>query len=221
MSEASGATSTEISDGGANGKPDTVPKADHQRVLDDMMKFKKNFNDAAKENGDLKARLEALEKTKSETTGDFKSLYEKEKIARDELNGKYEGLKSSMVLTEKYKAASAALIKAGMNPEAMKLLDKEDFNEIEVEATSQGRFIPHGVDLYVDKFKKEFPFAFQTGKPPTMNGGGGSGGTTTSGEDVTPAKLFEIEQECKKKKDMKPYYEALEKYKKSKQKNVS
>jgi hypothetical protein len=197
---------------------ETVSKSDHQRALDDMIKYKKAASENEKVAADLKARLEALEKSKSESTGDFKTLYEQEKSARGELQGKYEGLKTSMVVTEKHKAASAALLKAGMSPEAMKILDREQFNEIEIEHTSQGRMITHGVDLYVDKFKKEYPFAFPAGKPPTLNNGGGTLPVTDT-EEMTPARLFEIEQECKKTKNMKPYYEAVEKFKKSRMKN--
>lgn len=220
MPEASGATSNESTNGGANSgentTSETVSKSDHQRVIDDMMKFKKNFNDTTKERDDLKARLEALEKAGKESSGDFKSLSEQYKTAADEWKSKYDGLKGSMVITEKHKAASSALLKAGMSPDALKILEKESFEDIEVEATSQGRFITHGVDLYVDKFKKEYPFAFPTAKPPTINMGGGSGNTDS--EALTPAKLFDIEVECRKKKDMKPYYEALKKYQEQKTK---
>jgi hypothetical protein len=222
--ESSGANSNGNAGGGAQGGNtntiESVSKADHQRVLDDMMKFKKNFNDTAKENEDLKARLEALEKAGKESSGDFKSLAEQYKNTADEWKGKYDGLKGSIVINEKHKAASQALLKAGMKADALKILEKEDFKDIEVEATTSGRFLVHGVDLFVDKFKKEYPFAFGTGEAPVVNTGGG-GSSNDHGDELTPKRLHEIEIECRKKNDMNPYYEAVKKYSAQKAKKLN
>jgi hypothetical protein len=214
-------TSTTSADGGAKGgatdnQNKQVAFEDHKRALDDLHRFKQKAFDAEKAASDLKARLEAFDKTQKESQGDFKSLSEQYKTSADEWKSKYEGLKGTMVLTEKYKAASQALLKAGMKPEALKILEKDEFKDLEVEATTSGRFIVHGTDLYVDKFKQEFPFAFGTGQPPTINNGGGGAGA--SEEMITPAKLLEIERAAKAKGDMTEYHKAFKKYAEQRQK---
>ncbi len=222
----SGATTPENTNGGANGgdhdkdKKKVIAPEDHERALSDLNKFKKERDDAKRAADDFKARLEALEKTKAESAGDFKSLYEQQKAANEEMKTKYEGLKSSMVLTQKHAAASSALAKAGLKPEFFQFLEKEEFTEMEVESTSQGRFLVHGSELLVDNWKKRFPSAFGSGTPPTFNGGGGGAGGAGEDGDLTPAKLFEIEQACKKKGDMKPYDQAYEKYVQQKKKKM-
>lgn len=202
-------------DGG--GGAETVAKADHDRALADLHKFKSEAKAKETELADLKARLEAIETEKKTSTGDFKSLYEQSQSSANEWKSKYEGLKGSMVITEKHKAATAALVKAGIHAEALSMLDHEKFEGMEVEATSQGRFIVHGADLFAESFKKKYAFAFGKGAPPVVNAGGGSGGGSEGG-DLNPTRLFEIEQECKKKGDMKPYREAVTRYMEQKRK---
>lgn len=214
MSAESGATAG--ANGGANGDQDSgsknvVAKEDHDRALSDLQRFKKQAQDVQKERDDFKARLEALEKQKTESSGDFKSLYEAQLEAYNELKGKNEALKGSMILSEKYKTASSALAKAGIAPEALKILDKEDFKDMEVEFTTQGRMLVHGAETFVDRFKKEYPFAFPTGKAPQINTGGGSSGAADAAE-LTASSLYELEKKCKAKGDMTEYNAAIQKY---------
>jgi hypothetical protein len=205
--------------GGAGGE--TVSKADHQRALDDMHKFKKLAVDTEKERNDLKTRLEALERDKKTADGDFKGLYETTKARLDEIEAEKKKLKDSMVLTQKHSAVQSALVKAGFKSEFLPLLDKESFDEVVFEATSAGRFLVTGADIFVDQYRKRYPSAFEAAKPPIINTGGGSDGSAGGDSDLTPGKLFTIEQECKKKGNMQPYYEAIKKYQEQKKKSAS
>lgn len=197
---------------------DSVTKEEHEKVMGELNRQKNLFGSLQKERDDFKSRLEAIEKKKSEDSGDFKNLYEAEKKNREELEGKYQGLKTSMVVSEKHKAASAALVKAGIAADMLQILDSEGFEDLQHEATTQGRILIHGVDLFVDKFKKRFPSAFPKGSAPPINTGGGGSPPPGDGEEMTGAKLFQIEQECKRKNDMKPYYEAHKKFLEQKKK---
>lgn len=190
----------------------TVPKDDFDKLATEAATYKKTLQTIQSDYDALKSKIEESERKAKETGGDFKSLYEQEKNARAESESKLTKLKESMILTQKYKAANEALVKAGLRPEAIKLLDKEDFADLEVEHTSQGRMLVHGADLFVDKFKKEYPFAFAEQKPPTMNSGGGSG--SSSGGDISVADLLAAEK--KFGSGSKEYLDTFEKYKKAK-----
>lgn len=184
----------------------TVKPEDHAKVLSDLQKIRQ-------ENEALKNEKATAEQKRLAETNDFKSLYEQEKTARTELKTKYEKLKGNVEYNEKFKAVQTALVTAGVKAEALKILEKETLSEVIVEKTSEGRMLVQGVDLYVDKFKKDYAFAFDTKKVDKINGGGGSGGTESSG-DMTAAKLFEIE---KSKGTKSPeYLSALEQYRKIK-----
>lgn len=183
MGDASGAASgndPNANNGGAGGgdpkKDEVVPKADHQRALDDMHKFKKLASDAEKERNDLKTRLEALENAKKTEAGDFKGLYESTKAKLDEIEAEKKRLKDSMVLTQKHSAVQTALSKSGFKPEFMPLLDKETFDDVVFEMTNQGRMIVTGADNFVDQYRKKYPSAFEAAKAPVVNTGGGKDG---------------------------------------------
>lgn len=217
-SESSGAANN-AADSGANGGQDntqrTVAFEDHKRALDDLHKFKTQAREYESKLSELQTKLESRSKEELEGQGNFKTLYEQEKQARAELEKKYGGLKESITYNEKFKAANAALAKAGLRPEALKILERESLEALEVEATSQGRFLVHGVDLFVDNFKKSFPFAFQDQKPPTVNSGGGASGSMGD-DELTPAYMVKLE-----KTDRAKYLELLPKFLEQRKKKMA
>lgn len=158
---------------GDGGNPDVIPKTEFDKVSVELTKLRKMAADVQKERDELKSRFEALETKKNEDGGDFKKIADTYKAKLEETEAKLNSFKGSVIVNEKHKAASAALVKAGLLPEALRLLDKEEFNDIEVEVTNTGRFIPHGVDIFVENFKKSNPYAFAKAQPPTVNNGSG------------------------------------------------
>lgn len=142
-------------------------------------------------------KLKDIEKAKLEGSGDFKKLWEDERKLREESESKLTELKSNFVLTQKHIAAKDAFIKAGMNPEAMKLLDRESFDDLDV-SVNDSRFEVKGTETLVAKWKQEFPFMFKTEKTaPHVNTGGTGGGNPSNTGPMTAAKLFEIERKSK------------------------
>jgi hypothetical protein len=188
---------------------DVIPKAEYEKLSAEFNRIKKTAVDTQAERDDLKARLEALEHKKTEDGGDFKKLAETYKSKLDETEQKLNSFKSNVIVNEKHKAASAALVKAGLLPEALRLLDKEDFADIEVEVTNNGRFLSHGVDIFVENFKKSNPYAFAKASPPKVNNG--SGGRQTEGDSDAPELTHEYMYELEKK-DPKKWREMWPKF---------
>lgn len=201
-----------------------IKPEDHQRALDDMHKFKRQAAEFEAKFNELSTQLSELKKNDLKGKEDYKALWEASEAEKNSLKAETTKLKQSVVLTEKFKAAQSALMTAGLKKEALKILERETFDEIVVEWTSEGRILTNGVDTFVDKFKKEFPFAFQSAAAPTFNGGGGGGSGGSGGEEITPAKIIELEMKMKtpgsKQEDKDAYYAAVKTYQEQKKKKA-
>ena len=161
-------------------------------------------------------RIQEVEKAKLEGSGDFKKLWEQERIMREELESKLTETKSSFVLTQKHFAAKDALIKAGLLPEALKMLDKETFDSIDV-AIQNDRFEVKGTETLVAQWKQEYPFLFKNEKSaPNVNTGGTSGKAGPTGA-VTADELYKIERKFGGRSD--EYKTAVLQFAQSKVKN--
>lgn len=209
---------------GGTGKGDEgkhVSRADHQRALDDMHRFKSEARKSQEKLDALAAEVAAAKAAKDHEAGNFKSLYEQSEAARIEEKKTTETLKRSVITSERARAAFPKLKAAGLRDDAHGLLDKlqTELEEIEVEATSSGRFICHGVDLFVEKVKKDYGFAFGSIKAPRTNSGGGSGGGGGGNgkRSWTPDDIVKLEREGKRKGDMTAYRTAVAEYNEQKQ----
>lgn len=68
-------------------------------------------------------KLNDAEAAKLEASGNFKKLWEEERKQREELETKLKANTSAFVETHRRAAAKDALIKAGLRPDAIKLID--------------------------------------------------------------------------------------------------
>lgn len=146
------------------------------------------------EKADLAKKAADLERAKAEGAGDFKSLWEVERKQREELEAKLQDTTAAFIQTQKHAAAKDALVKAGLNPDAMRILDKESFDELQVEIQDK-RMQVLGTETLVEKWRKEYGFLFKNERPtPTVNTGGTGNGANFSGGEITAQKLYEIER---------------------------
>ncbi len=182
--------------------------ADDKTIVDDksaeFAKLNADLETERKERATLKKELDAIKADKLKEKEDYKTLFEQSEASKKEIQEKHDGLKSKVVYNEKYKAVSAKLLESGLKKEAMKILDKESLDDVKVEFTSEGRINVLGADLFAEKFKKDFAFAFEQKKAPNVNGGGGGsgggGGNETSDDDLLTAEnMFKLERSDKKK----------------------
>lgn len=173
------------------------PPADPTAILEMQTTLKKMQTDLAnakKEADEFKRKAAELEKAKAEGAGDFKTLWEQERKLREEFEAKYQDTTSAFLQTQKHSAATEALVKAGLMPDAMKILDKETFDELQVEI-NEGRMKVNGVETLVSKWKQDYPFLFKNERPaPNVNTGGTGGGAAPSAGEITATKLYEIER---------------------------
>lgn len=172
----------------------TINPEDHKRALDDMHKFKNRWRESQDAMAKLQSELESFKKQQLTDKEDYKSLYEQQVEQNQNLKSSYDKLKGNLLHSERYRAVLPKLQQAGLRSEALKLIDAANLDDLPVEATSSGRFLVEGVDTFVEQFKQDYPFAFESKKPPRVDGGGGA---TNPGDDgkMTPAKLLEIEKQ--------------------------
>lgn len=188
---------------------------DHKRAIDDMHKYKAQARQLEAERETLKRQFEEAGLKQKE---DFKTLYEKEKEMRLDAESKFRSTLESVVYNEKFKAASQALIKSGLKPEAIKIVARDELKDIVVETTSEGRFLVNGVETFVDYFKREHPYAFQQVQASNINGNGGV--VSVESSQVTPAMILEAESLYKKdpnnREKKEKYLTLIAKYKSQK-----
>jgi hypothetical protein len=186
-------------------KGETVAKADHQRALDDLARFKKEARTLKQRNDELDKRLKALEKGKTPDGEDWKKKYED----AEEKNSR---LKQNFVDGEKYKALVPALHALGLRKGGEKLIDLIDLEDLEVEMTDRGRVTILNVEDFAKKVKRDNDWAFDAKKSSKVNSGGGgdSGGNRTV--EWTAEKLVEYERECKRKGEPEKYKKAYQQF---------
>lgn len=197
---------------GQERKPKAISWDDHQRAIRDLHKFKDKSRTLENEVQTLKSSFESLRAKALKDQEDYKTLYESEaekaKLKDQEINK----LKTSVIYNERYRAAMPALKEAGLLDSALNLLDHLDLSEIEVEGTSNGRFLTNGVDSFVKQVRERYPYAFQQKKVLGVNSGGGGHARPTDQVQWTAEKLVALERECRKKGDMQPYKAAHQEY---------
>lgn len=179
-----------------------IDPKDHQRALDDMMKYKK----ASQEVEALREEKRSWEQQQMKQKGLDKELAEK---LEKELNKEREEknrLKNSLIVNQKYEAVRAAAIKAGILPEAESDLEMLDLEDLSSELTTKGRVLVHGADEFMEKVKKTKPHWFKGGSEVKFNGGG------TGGDKSETAPLTMKDIAALKYKDKKKYDEELAKY---------
>lgn len=163
---------------------------DHARAIDDLKKFKGKSKDLETKLSQLTTELEEIKSGKLKEQNDFKSLYEQATNKNKDWESRFNKMKESVHYSEKYRAAQSALASMGMKKDAYKMLDKERFDDIIVEHTSEGRMLLSGIDEFASKFKEEYPFAFEEKKSTKVNGGGG--GSAKDEGDIDVLKLDQL-----------------------------
>lgn len=190
---------------GNKGGGETVSRADHERVLKDMHRFKT-------ESTELANRLKALETDALTKTNDFKGLYEREKAAREAAEKEKENLRGFMVHNERFNAVKDEATKRGLRPEALKDLELVELDGLPTEVTSKGRIIVDGAASLVAKLQNDRPHWFGAAKPPVVNpGGGASPGVGGDGGKKPPTvqDLVKAEQDMKRGKITKEQFHTV------------
>jgi hypothetical protein len=169
-----------------------IDPADHDRAIQDMLKFKARAKAAEEKLENLSNEVAELKTASLQDKEDYKALYEAEVQAHKETKRRADGLKQNVSYSEKHRAVYPALKRAGLLDEAEKLLTESELDKLELEVTSSGRFNVIGIDTFVESFKNEYPFAFKNSQPPIINSGGNSNSIPPN-KKITPQMVVAAE----------------------------
>ena len=176
-------------------KPDerVINAADHDRAVQDMLKYKSGMRESNDKITQLESTIEEMKAANLKERDDYKSLYETEVDNHNTTKSRAQNLQDSFYTTQKHSSIYPALKKAGLRDDAEKILESISYDSLEVETTSEGRVFVNGVETFVEKFKADYPFAFEQRSAPTVNSAGGNSGNLTPTK-ITPAYVIEVEK---------------------------
>ena len=189
---------------------ETVLKSDHKRVLDDMHRYKRDWQEE-------KNKRTGLETKQLADDNNHKELYEREKTLREQGDSELESERKANRKDRAYNAVRAAAIKAGLRNEAD--LDLLDYSDVQVDKTESGRYEIRGVDDKVESLKRDRPHWFKSKDLPNFNAGGTGGGrrTDTKEPELTPSKVIQLEKQYKREGTPEKITELYKKYREQKQ----
>ncbi len=134
----------------------TVSREQFERVSKDMHRFKEEAKAA-------KLKAEELERQRLKEANDYKTLYEQERQAKEELAQKQERLTQATIYDKKHSAVVAAFKAKGLRKEAEIDVENLSLDELQIETTSTGRINVLGVDEFVERQKQLRPHWFKSG----------------------------------------------------------
>lgn len=188
---------------GGKGKGEYVSRADHERALADLNRFKKAAEKAAQEKKDAEtARLKK--------ENDYKTLAEQKEQEAKEAREEADRLKSSYVNDRKFNAVRQQCETLGLRPEAISDLESLDLEDIQIETTSTGKINVLGADRFAKALKAKKPHWFADKAAPKVNTNGQR--ILDSGDTLTAKDLLKLQAEGQKSGDMSKYYEAHKKF---------
>lgn len=194
-----------------DGQTKAVPLDVHKKVLNDYHSLKSQVRDQSTRLEQALGTIESLKAQGMREKEDYKGLADSYKAKYEEAEGKVQRMRDGLFQSQRHQAVYPLLKRAGLRDEAEGLIDMYDWSGIEVDLTSSGRFDVQGVEPAIEAFKEKFSYAFERPKAPRVNGSTGGGGIPGDGE-LTPAKIVQIEDECRKKGDMTAYHAAVRRY---------
>ena len=178
-----------------------VDYSDHKRALDDLHKYKSRSKDTLSELEAAKQRLAEMEKNALAEKEDFKGLYESAKTELEKERDLRRQQAEYVSYNEKRRALMPELQKRNLAPEGVKMLDdlleRSRLDDLQLETTSDGRFLVEGVDTYADKLQRDYPLLFKPNAAPNVNTHLGQGDPQMPSR-LTPQVVIETEMKAKR-----------------------
>lgn len=184
-------------------KADHVSRADHERALADLQKFKR---EAAK----LKEEKENEKTNKLKEQNQWKEIAEQREREAKEAREESERIRNSYVGERKFNAVRGKCEALGLRPEAISDLEMLDLEEIQIETTNTGKINVLGADRFAQRLKTLKPHWFADKTPPNVNTKGAR--INDNGGVLTAADLIAAEREGRKSGDMSKYHELHAKF---------
>jgi hypothetical protein len=181
----------------------TVSKAEFDKVLSDMHKYKKTLREI--ESNKKTAELQAL-KEKQE----WQKIAEMKEQEANEFREQKEKLTKAVVTDKKMSAVREAAMKAGILDSALDDIDLLAWNDVEVETTSTGRINVNGAEDAIKRLKMTKPHWF--GKPTTKVNSKIPDVNNQKTDVVTLEKLNKLRKDAMQSGDYSVYEPAFKAY---------
>ncbi len=206
--ENDGAGNENNNGGGAAGdtqKPivDVVARADHERALADLQKFKR-------EAAELKKERETLNTNKMKEQNQWKELAEKHEKEANDAREEAAKIRDSFLGERKFSTVKEKCLVLGLRPEAASDLEMLDLESVTLETTSTGKINVLGADKFAERLKTLKPHWFADKNAPAVNTNGAR--IVDSNGDITPAMILAAEKEGRKSGDMGKYQDLFKKF---------
>lgn len=152
---------------------DMIPKAEMQKVLDDMMKYKKQARE-------FEGKIKDQEVTDLKRQEEWQKVAELKEREASEAVEKSTRLEASFLNERKFSALKNAALANGIRKEALSDLELLDFSDdVAIETTSTGRINVIGAEAAIKRLKADRPYWFgksmgsiNPGSPEIVDGGG-------------------------------------------------
>jgi len=196
-------TKEESGKGAATTTTDVVSRADLQRALDDLHRFKKEAET-------LRAEQTAQRDAKMKAENQWKEYAETKEREAKEATEKAKKLQDSFLNNQKYNALMAKTQALGILPAALSDLESLDLEDIRIETTSTGKINVLGVDVFAERIKSTKPHWFGTPAAPNVNASGQR--VQDNPSTVTAKMVMDAERDGKKTGDMSTYHKLLKQF---------
>lgn len=194
-------TSAQTDSAGSTTQTEMVPKAELERVLKDMHKYKATARE-------LETKVKTEQETKMKEQENWKQYAElKEKEAKDAIEAK-ERVQASYVNEKKFSAIREAAMKAGIHQNAVSDLELLSLDSVVLETTSTGKLNVLGAEQFVSSLKTLKPHWFNAAKTNVNTSIPG----VSSSEPVTAAQVLKASKEAAKSGDYTAYQNLTKQY---------
>lgn len=164
----------------------------YERAKSDMHKYKREASEFKNQLEQLQSKLNEMETKGLENKQEYKTLYEQEKQRRSEIETSFSQFKTGVITDKKRDAVEKFAIKAGLRDTSD--LDGFDFDGVELETTSSGKFNVNGADTWVENLKAHKPHWFKDNKPADINNNFGNSGEPNKPKVLGARELLDLQK---------------------------
>ncbi len=179
-----------------------VPKAEFERVMKDMHKFKSEAKENAK-------KVQESEEQKLREKQDWQKLAELNEQKAKDAEDRATRTQESYLGEKKFSAIKEAALKSGIIPQALEDLEMLDAKGVIVETTSTGKLNILGADSFINNLKALKPHWF--GQAP-VNVNSNLPGVQGGSKKITESDLIKASEEARKNGDYTPYEKMQKEY---------
>jgi len=160
---------------------------------EEAAKYREQANQLKEDQDQMQKKLNEMEEAGLRESKNYEELWTKEKAMREESEDKLRNFQAGFLTDKKLTAIETEAMKAGIDPNYVDFVKKENSSFVKVETTSEGNVNVLGAKEYVEDFKAKFPAMFKGNAGPNINSASPS--QPTGPQEFTPAQLLKMSRE--------------------------